>query len=137
MTHRSLVSPILAALAAAAVATLVGCGDLCGNEWVAQQVSPDGRFKVVVFQRDCGATTGFTTQASLLEAADHVPGGSGNIFIADTDHGAAPAASWGGPDLQVEWLANDRVVLAHHPRARVFKALVRYSDVAVEYEVLD
>jgi hypothetical protein len=32
---------------------------LCRNEIFHQVDSPDSRYKVVVFQRDCGATTGF------------------------------------------------------------------------------
>jgi hypothetical protein len=39
---------------------------MCGNYVVAEKISPDGRRKVVVFQRDCGATTGFSTQVSLF-----------------------------------------------------------------------
>jgi hypothetical protein len=40
--------------------------DLCGNDPISETPSPNGQMKVVVFQRDCGATTGFSTQVSVL-----------------------------------------------------------------------
>jgi hypothetical protein len=39
--------------------------------------SPDGRRDAVMFQRDCGATTGFSTQISILDTGGQ-PAGSGN-----------------------------------------------------------
>ena len=36
----------------------------------------------VLCDRDCGATTGFTTQVSIADR-DKAPSGSGNVFIAD------------------------------------------------------
>ena len=47
----------------------------------------------VLFDRHCGATTGFTTQVSVVES-DKTPFGKGNVFIAD---GGTKAAKWGGP----------------------------------------
>ncbi len=37
----------------------------CGNEILKEVRSPTGKMKGVVFQRDCGATTGFSTQVSV------------------------------------------------------------------------
>jgi hypothetical protein len=58
----------------------------CENELVGEHTSPDGQYKAVLFVRDCGATTGFNTQVSLLRSNQHLKNGSGNLFIADTDH---------------------------------------------------
>src|SRR5918992_4542304 len=93
----------------------------CGNELLKSIASPDGRRKLVIFQRDCGATTGFSTQASLLPAGDGLRG-SGNVFIADTDHGKAPSGPGGGPQLAARWIAKDTLELRYHPRARLFVA---------------
>jgi hypothetical protein len=38
----------------------------CGNEVLSQARSPDGLYEAVVFQRDCGAATGFSTQVSVI-----------------------------------------------------------------------
>jgi hypothetical protein len=78
-----------------------GLGDMCGNKIQAQSPSPDGRLKLVVFSRDCGATTGFSIQASLLRAKEDLPAEAGNLFVAD-DSGTDPSqqlrARWDGPE---------------------------------------
>jgi hypothetical protein len=93
----------------------------CGNDLLKTISSPSGGRKLVIFQRDCGATTGFSTQASLLPARDRLRG-SGNVFIADTDHGRAPSGPGGGPQLDARWIAEDMLELRYHPQARVFLA---------------
>lgn len=110
-----------------------GGAALCRNEPVAAYPSPDGATKVVVFQRDCGATTGFSTQASLIQGSEDFPNDGGNLFIADTNHGAAPGAPWGGPSLVVRWDGPRRIVLEHHPDARIFKAEKDLDGVAITY----
>lgn len=60
---------------------------LCGNEVVQIATSPDGRIKAFVFERDCGATTGFSTQISVVGSGKELPNDSGNVFIADGDDG--------------------------------------------------
>jgi hypothetical protein len=52
-----------------------------------------------------------------------MPSGVGNAFVADTNHGAASAASWGGP-----W------VIRHDDKARVFTQNERVSGVSIRYE---
>jgi len=132
---------MLGSVAVAAAAILFGPGlvltpassGMCGNERVAEYPSPDGALKVVVFQRDCGATTGFSTQASLISGTDKLPDKAGNLFVADTDHGAAPAAAWGGPTLGVRWEGVRAVVLQHDERARVFKAEKHVRGTSIRY----
>ena len=46
-------------------------------------MSPDGLHKVVIFSRNCGATTGFNCQASILPAGESLPDDGGNAFIFD------------------------------------------------------
>lgn len=110
--------------AAMAIYIVVWIGALvsaCRNDMLATIPSPSGGRKLVIFQRSCGATTGFSTQASLLPARDRLRG-SGNLFIADTDHGKAPSGRGGGPQLDAQWLAEDTLELRYHPQARVFLA---------------
>lgn len=40
--------------------------DICGNKIIQEIPSPNRKLKAVIFTRDCGATTGFSTQISLL-----------------------------------------------------------------------
>src|SRR5713226_3366552 len=112
----------LAAVLFAGLAALlfVGCSrllehafDPCGNQ-VGQVIpSPDGKLKAVVFERDCGATTGFSTQVSILPAGDKLLNDRGNLFVAD-DHGTAPSVG-------LAWTAKRQLLLRYDHRARVFK----------------
>ena len=90
----------------------------------------------MVFERSCGATTGFSTQASLAQSGRATPSGAGNVFIADTDHGAAPAAPHGGPRLDVVWESDTQIRLSHDPQARVFLAADQVGDVTFIYDEL-
>lgn len=56
---------------------------MCDNTPIAEYPSPEGRHRVIVFERSCGATTGFSPQASLLDADEELDLGSGNLFISD------------------------------------------------------
>lgn len=73
----------------------LGVGGLCNNEIYAEVPSPDSRYKAVIFQRDCGATTGFSTQISILPADNTLENDSGNIFVMKGHpQSHAPAVSW-------------------------------------------
>ena len=125
---------IVAALVVGYLALNRAFNNACGNEILAESSSPDGSKKFVVFQRSCGATTGFSTQASLVAADATLGNESGNVFVADTDHGLAPSGTWGGPELRFRWTSLDHLVLQHHMVARVFKAEQRFKDVEIKYE---
>lgn len=133
------VLPVLSAVALCCVAfqifafwwTLDG---VCGNQVVQQVVSPDAWYKLVVFERDCGATTGFSTQVSLLAAGAVLPDRGGNLFVADDDHGRAPSGPGGGPAIAVHWLDAGHLSLAHDARVRIFLAVAQLGDVQVSYD---
>lgn len=108
--------------------------NMCGNHLVAQVASPDSTKTLAVFPRDCGATSGFSTQASILTSNALFPNRNGNVFIADTNHGIAPSGKGGGPELRVQWQNPNLVLLQHHEKARVFKAEPRLGSVEVRYE---
>jgi hypothetical protein len=109
--------------------------DVCENDIVADHPSPAGPARVVVFVRSCGATTDFSAHASLLDAGAPLPDEGGNLFVADTGHGAAPSGPKGGPDVRVRWYGPRAVLVEHHERARVFKAERQVGDVTATYEV--
>jgi hypothetical protein len=111
-------------------------GASCGNKVLAEVSSPNGAVKAVVFQRDCGATTGFSTQVSVVAAGSALGNSAGNVFVADSDHGSAPSGPGGGPEVKVQWRATDQLVVSHHPAARVFKAEPQARSIKVHYEPL-
>ncbi len=59
----------------------VSCLNPCGNEQVETIPSPTHKWSAVVFIRDCGATTGFSTQISILRTGDVLPNEGGNVLV--------------------------------------------------------
>jgi hypothetical protein len=68
---------------------------MCGNYIHREYNSPDSTLKAVVFQRDCGATTGFSTQISILAFTEELQNIEGNIYIIKGHpEKVAPELSW-------------------------------------------
>lgn len=78
--------------------------DMCRNEVYSQVLSPDGKHKAVVFQRDCGATTGYSTQITIIDSSDELRNESGNIYVIDGHpKNVSPRLKWmSNTELKVE-----------------------------------
>jgi len=64
----------------------VGMKGVCGNTVYGVYPSPSFALKAVLFERSCGATTGFTTQISILPYRNQLPDDEeGNIFFVKGD----------------------------------------------------
>ncbi len=107
--------------------------DPCGNTEIAEYTSPDGTKKLVVFERDCGATTGFNTHASLLNDDAELGDEGGNLFAAGSNREAAASGPSGGPDLKAFWRDARHLVLSHHPKVHVFRSEREADGVHVQY----
>ncbi|WP_333607767.1 DUF5412 family protein [Arsukibacterium sp.] len=76
---------------------------MCGNYIHTEVGSPDNRYKAVIFQRDCGATTDFSTQISIVKKNTELKNNSGNIFVVRCH-----------PDSQapeLKWLSNTELLI--------------------------
>lgn len=98
-------------------------------------MAPAGEHVAALFQRDCGATTGFSTQISVLGAGE-VPSGGGDAFIADDGHGAARVGHWQGSLADVKWLSPSHLLIRYAAKSRVFKREIRVSGVAISYQMV-
>jgi len=107
------------------VALLVGCH--CGNEAPAEHLSPDGQWKYVSFDRNCGATTGSNLQISVLPASKSLPNSAANAFIADDNHGATRFVA------QPEWISRTKLRITYSPKARIFRRESRVGPIDIEY----
>ena len=107
--------------------------DLCANTILAEHPSPSGKRKAVVFDRDCGATTDFSTQVSILPSSSSLGNEGGNLFSADTDHRRAPSWKNGGPEVRFIWVSDTNAELQHHQFARVFRANTKAEGTQVAY----
>lgn len=102
-----------------------GGSEMCTNDVVSRLNAPGGTHAVATFERSCGATTGFSTQISILSPGE-VPKGKGNAFVADDDHGATMAGdheTW----MDIQWLGPDHLLVRHAAGMRI---LIRREEVA-------
>jgi hypothetical protein len=104
-------------------------GPLCSNETVRSVTSPGGNHKAIMFMRDCGATTDFTTQVSVDPWFWQV---IGNVFVADGYSGGTRGA-WGGPWAEIAWTGPDDLLVTHDKQARIFNRQEVVGDVRVAY----
>jgi hypothetical protein len=116
-----------------AILLLPACSKMCANEVVSRASSPDGQLEAVMFQRDCGATTAFSTQISVVDARETVTEG-GNAFRADDNHGAAPVGDWGGPWADLKWLSSTHLLIRYASKARLFAKNAKVGGVTVSYQ---
>jgi hypothetical protein len=101
-------STFIAVLAAACVALYFffsSLPDMCGNEVFQEVYSPSNKYKAVVFQRDCGATTGFSTQVSIINAKDVLENEGGNAYIANNHPNETK--------LKLTWLAEQSLEIGN------------------------
>ena len=106
----------------------------CSNVLLNEVRSPSVKLKAAIFRRDCGATTGFSTQVSILPADKKLPNEGGNIFVADTDHGKAPSGPGGGPEVEARWISENELLIKHDSRAGVFHSQHVLENVTIRYE---
>ena len=104
------------------------CDSMCGNEIISSVPSPSGTHYAVVFQRNCGATTGFSTQVSVLPAGKRLPNDPGNTFIADEGHDYSVPL-----DVAVSWDSEKVVRLEYDARLRIFRNESQVRGVKVVY----
>jgi hypothetical protein len=134
------VAAAIAALVAVPVLFLAlvlpSADDLCGNSLLSETVAPGGQLKAVVLERNCGATTDFSTQVSLIEPNTTLPSRGGNVFGATTDRGRSPSGPGGGPDVKAIWVGPTSLRIEHHPMARVLAWSPLVNGVHIQYAIL-
>lgn len=135
---------IILGLLTVAIVTIGGCAalldhllsDICSTTVIDQAASPSGKFKAVVFQIDCGATSDFNSQVAIVPSNNDVSqkGSPPNsFFVADKDHGRAPEGKEHGPEIRLSWLSDSSLEIQYHELARVIRADKYSKGVAVDY----
>ncbi len=103
----------------------VGCYEWCNVVYATHEEipSPLGIHKAVVYESDCGATTGFATKVAILSHAETLETSSGfEVF-------SAPIAYTPG-QVNVSWAGGDELLIEHPevPRPR---------RIEVEFETIE
>lgn len=110
---------------------------MCATTVFDEIPSPSKKLKAVVFQIDCGATTDFNTQVAIVRAsfdtsdAKSLPKG---FFVADKDHGRAPAGITQGPEVRLTWDSDEALNLQYHQFARIFRSESEQRGVTIKYQ---
>ena len=94
----------------------------CDN--VVSQVvpSPGGVHDAVVFSLECGATSGFTTQLSIIRSGASLPNKPGNTLVLDDK-----------VNLALTWAGDAELVVAYSASSTPFTKEAMVSDVRVRY----
>ncbi len=117
--------------------------DLCAETLISKSPSPNKKLKAIVHQIDCGATTGFNSHVSIIPITSSLVKESKkffknkSFFVADTDHGKAPAKKGQGPEIKLYWQSNTNIDIKHHINARVIRAEKSSNGVTVEYHTFE
>ncbi|MBK1852842.1 hypothetical protein FE845_15960 [Marinobacter sp. 1-4A] len=108
---------------------IYAASDMCGNEIYTEIVSPNKERKAVVFQRDCGATTGFSTQISIINSGDRLENEGGNIYIIDGQpKDVSPPLKWvSNTELRIERSLNGSEYKAESSWGLLNKVKVTYG----------
>lgn len=94
--------------------------------------SPDRSHKVILYTRNCGATTGFSTHIALAGSDEDIDDGT-TIFVADDNHGEANlhAVYQALIDINARWVDNDSLELSYDRNARLFTEKVKAYGITI------
>ena len=118
---------------------------MCGSDIIEQSHSPSRNLKAVVFQYDCGATTSFTTKVAIVKTNENVYISDqamikNLVFSADSNHdNRVPLNTFGGPEVQVKWLANGDLEIQYPSLARVHlaKSFLFFKWLEIKYATFE
>jgi hypothetical protein len=97
---------------------------MCGNTIQLEIYNPNKTYKIVKFDRDCGATTGNSTQISIIKASDSLPNDPGNIFIADRD------------SVEISWQSNYDILIRNPEEMQTFTKDTTFKQFRIRYQNL-
>jgi len=99
---------------------------ICGDTARSKATSADGQLVANFYERDCGATTDFSSQVNVQRTSDRFRAGEGVLFIAK-----------GRYDLSVAW-TGPRTLLITCPgcaRENIFREVAALGDIDVKYSL--
>jgi hypothetical protein len=94
--------------------------DLCGNDIKQRIPSPNGENIAYIFDRSCGATTGFSPQLSILYKGDELENESGNTFRSEKD-------------FSIEWLDEKNLKVIYDISSETYEMKKKVNGITIEY----
>jgi hypothetical protein len=96
----------------------------CSKNTIKQEIaSPDGTRKIVIFVRDGGATTAFSTQISILPRNSSLPDWWGNAFMSEFSD-----------PVTARWIDSKKVEISYKNGGRITRTEPLVDEVSVSYK---
>jgi hypothetical protein len=116
------VLPVLLLALAVSGLLLSGCDGVCGNQEVQRVISPSKEWVAIAFTRDCGATTGSSSQVSLVRNGASLSNEPGNVLVLEA---SVP--------LKLSWTPEGQLVVAGSRHVKRFKEENKVAGVSVMF----
>jgi len=114
---------------------LVDIAGLCRNSDIRVIPSTDGRYNALVYTRDCGATTGWSTNVSIEGSHTKRAYGPGNVFRAEWEANAdLPPTFSSGPAVQATWSGPTELRIVYDERSDPYLRNASARGVSVQYD---
>jgi hypothetical protein len=94
----------------------------CVNSPLSEIVSPDGRYAVVVFERNCGATSPFLRVVSIHAKGEAFDGNIKKAWIFEIKD---------QPTVNVRWSGPRQLIVSHSPSGKKLLERETFGDVAI------
>jgi len=116
---------VVLAISGCVLLLLLASNSLCRSELFQEVYSPNGKYKVIVYERNCGATTGFRTYISISKSNATLENQTGNVFQAN-----------GHPDwfsIKVTWEDDRHVIIEHNGKLLPDVTKSRVNNIEIRY----
>jgi hypothetical protein len=114
---------------------------MCGSRGSYSSLSPDGKYRAVLYEYDCGATTDFGTNLAILPASakfdPFAVSDSQRVLVANSNHQAVGVDMTGILPVTVAWKGTQDLQVTIPRRAKVFNQKTRSGPVTIEYLQVD
>ncbi len=108
---------------------------LCSEENKGQSYSPDGSYLARVYERNCGATTGFLTHVNLRRKWSYF----NTVWAGTIKHGQVFSIDCRA-DINLVWKGNNELEIQYRPRAKrgddkslILLRLENWEDIKIRY----
>ncbi|MES2455773.1 MAG: hypothetical protein V4594_09545 [Bacteroidota bacterium] len=134
-TTRGASQYIYKAILLATLMCLVGCtSDLCSNQVIKEKINSSKNYKLIYFDRDCGATTGNSNQLSVIPIDEELDDNHGNIFISESNSGSNSEID---REIVFEWLNDSSISVKYAKDLKIFKKENKVGPINIVYENIE
>jgi hypothetical protein len=94
----------------------------CRNVITSEEISPNGKLKVVTFRRVCPEEHSISTHVSIIASKENLPDGNGNVFAYDNEIA-----------IRADWLSDTRLAVYMYADPASATKITHAGNVSIEY----